>query len=145
MSMTIRKATSNDVDNFQPAHDDILEAAAAGLNWHDTLMMSLCDTTVVLLKDNQVVALGGNNGDMCWFVTDKIVDTLTPSERIEFRKAIMGHRDFLLEFYDTLWNYVWAGNKSHIRFMKSIGAKFHQDFVVMDKTGEKFQLFTLTK
>ncbi|UZT50461.1 hypothetical protein [Enterobacter phage 04_vB_Eclo_IJM] len=42
-------------------------------------------------------------------------------------------------------NYVWSGNKSHIKFLKLLGAKFHDDWTVSPVTGERFQLFTISK
>ncbi|UZT50283.1 internal (core) protein [Enterobacter phage 03_vB_Eclo_IJM] len=27
----------------------------------------------------------------------------------------------MLDQYGTIWNYVWSGNKSHIKFLKLLG------------------------
>lgn len=53
----------------------------------------------------------------------------------------MEYRDMMLDVYPVLWNYVWVGNGPHKRFLKSIGAVFHEEYT----QDGKFQLFTIRR
>lgn len=136
--MYIRKTTERDLKVFRPAYHDILEAEAMGIepSFPD---VSEC---VTLVWDGECpLAIGGNHGDQCWFVTSDRVVNLTLSQRREFIELIKEYRDEMLSKYDTLWNFVWVGNHPHIKFLKSIGAVFHNEYT---KDG-KFQLFTIRR
>ena len=63
--MTIRPTKSTDFEVFTPAHHDILEAKAAGIE------PSFPDASecVTLSLYGFPLAIGGNCGDQCWFVT----------------------------------------------------------------------------
>ena len=147
--MYIRKATEIDVYYFahQLAKGDIEEYKAShgttkGIN--DTLMGHLSDTSVVLTNSvGEVLAYGGNQGDCVWFLTSSMTERLNRKNKMEFRNLIMEYRDQMLSQYPVLWNYVWVGNESHKRFLRSIGAVFHDKFTESPTTGEKFQLFTI--
>lgn len=133
---TIRQTVPEDFLEFTPHEDDLNEALAAGIKpefpHHEECV------SMVNFRD-KALAIGGNTGDQVWFVTSQSVAWLSIEERTEFRKCIVGYRDKLLKMYPTLWNFVWVGNKSHIRFLKSIGAVFHNEYT-NDGT---FQLFTI--
>ncbi|EDW9662037.1 DUF2833 domain-containing protein [Salmonella enterica subsp. enterica serovar Newport] len=150
--MYIRRAQGWDVRHLavQLADDDLEECKAnygttEGLS--QRLQAHLKSTSVVLTDAlGTVYAYGGNQGDCVWFLTTKHTERLDLKGKIEFRNKIMMHRDWLLKDYPALWNYVWEGNKSHIRFLKSIGAKFHDDkWTRSPVTGEVFNLFTIQK
>lgn len=135
--MFIRNATPDDFSKFTPAYHDILEAQAMGI----TPSFPDASECVVLDHCGQPLAIGGNQGDQCWFVTSDQAWKLPKGLKLEFRRLIMEHRDKLLEQYESLWNYVWVGNTSHIRFLKTIGAVFHEDYT---RDGQ-FQLFTISR
>lgn len=150
--MYIREATEVDVWYVasQLTDDDLEECKAAygtcdGL--HERLQAHLTSTSVVLTNAvGGIYAYGGNQGDNVWFLTTLMTERLTPQGKREFRQRIMEYRDRMLVKYPVLWNYVWEGNKSHIRFLKSIGAKFHDDkWTRSPVTGEVFNLFTISK
>ena len=124
-----------DYDEFK-AHDP-------DRNLRITMRQHFSDTAVVAHYKGKPIAFGGNQGDCVWFLTSFEVERMTREEKLQFRALIMEYRDTMLAQYPTLWNYVWVGNKSHIRFLKSIGAVFHDNFSVSPKTGENFQLFTI--
>lgn len=146
--MYIRKATEQDVMSFEIAIDDIKELAA-----HDprrdlksVLLSHLTQSSVVLVDVvGTVYAYGGNQGDNVWFVTSRLVSRLTKAEKREFGLHIARYRDLMLDQFPILWNYVWSGNKSHIRFLRLLGAKFHPEVIISPVTGESFQLFTISK
>lgn len=140
--MIIRMAGHYDITSFEPAEDDIAEARAAGVNWKECLQG---DVVAAIYGRDQVLALGGNQGDQCWFVLDEFTESLPVRLKLRFRKLIMGYRDQMLKQYPVLWNYVWVGNKSHIRFLKSIGAEFQDEFTESPITGERFQLFIIKR
>lgn len=135
--MYITKCLQIHADNFQPSIEDILEAEALGVE----PKVIPDENTVAMLSDNAVVAIGGNQGDRVWFLTSKYVPLFTLKERLEFRKLIVEYRDMMLSRYESIWNFVWVGNKSHIRFLKTIGAVFHNEYTL----DGQFQLFTISR
>lgn len=140
--MFIRPTTERDLQVFVPSREDISEAEAAGhpVGFPD---VTECVTLYARLNTCEMpLAIGGNMGDQVWFVTSRDVIHLSMERRKEFRVCVLEYRDRMLEKYQALWNYVWTGNRSHVRFLKSIGAEFHEDFADDDKT---FQLFTIRR
>lgn len=135
--MFIRKSTREDIQTFIPSDEDFKEARAGG---HDPFFPEP-EHCVTLDSHGHAIAIGGNQGDQVWFVTSRKVVWLSQESRKEFRKCIIEYRDSLLETYPVLWNYVWLGNKSHIRFLKTIGAVFENEFT---RDGQ-FQLFTIRR
>lgn len=135
--MFIRPTFKTDIDIFKPSREDRLEAYAAG---HDASFPDASEC-VTLWGNGVPLAIGGNCGDQVWFVTSYHVAGLSTTDKRKFRKLIIEYRDKMLEQYETLWNYVWVGNKSHIRFLKTIGAEFHNEFTL----DGQFQLFTIKR
>lgn len=135
--MTLRQTKSTDFEVFRPSQHDLLEAKAAGI----TPSFPEASKCVTLSLDGYPLAIGGNNGDQCWFVTSDQVWRLNRALKLRFHRLISEYRDRMLLKYPELWNYVWVGNTPHIRFLESIGAKFHQVYTL----GGQFQLFTITR
>ena len=135
--MYIRQTVTNDFDLFAPAHHDLLEAKALGIDpkFPDA---SEC---VTLDHGGFPLAIGGNCGDQVWFITSDQVWRLSSKLKVQFYMAICEYRDKMLKEYPVLWNYVWIGNGPHIRFLKSIGAEFQDDFV----HNGQFQLFLIRR
>lgn len=142
--MILQPAFNTDLDLFVPHKDDLSEAKAAGVNWEDNLTKAVDEGCFVVLHEDLPLAIGGNMGDQCWFVTSWLIDCVDKYQRLAFRKVICEYRDVLLKEYPVLWNYVWVGNENHMRFLRSIGATFHEEFTESPHTGERFQLFTIT-
>lgn len=136
--MYIRKTFRSDIDSFSPHKDDIAEAKAYGIEPSFPDDLSDC---VTLSHSGFPIAIGGNCGDQVWFVTSRYVEFLTRRQRRDFFKCIVEYRDKMLASYPVLWNYVWIGNKSHIRFLKAIGAVFEDTFTA----DGQFQLFTIRR
>lgn len=146
--MYIRKATEQDVRSFEIAIDDINELMAHDprRDLESVLLSHLTPSSVVLTDAlGTVYAYGGNQGDNVWFLTSRLVSRLSKAEKREFGLHIARYRDLMLDQFPVLWNYVWSGNKSHIRFLRLLGAKFHPEVTVSPVTGESFQLFTISK
>lgn len=146
--MYIRKATEQDVRSFEIAIDDINELMAHDprRDLESVLLSHLTPSSVVLTDAlGTVYAYGGNQGDNVWFLTSRLVSRLSKDEKREFGLHITRYRDLMLDQFPVLWNYVWSGNKSHIRFLRLLGAKFHHEVTVSPVTGERFQLFTISK
>lgn len=135
--MFIRSTLSSDFESFVPSHFDILEAQAMGI----TPSFPDASECVTLSHNDTPIAIGGHCGDRCWFVTSEEVEKLSLRDKIQFRKMVIEYRDGLLEKYDHLWNFVWIGNHPHIKFLKSIGAVFHEEYT---RDGQ-FQLFTIRR
>ena len=146
--MYIRKATEQDVLSFEIAIDDVNELTANDprRDLKSVLLSHLTPSSVVLVDAlGTVYAYGGNQGDNVWFVTSRLVSRLSKAEKREFGLHIARYRDLMLDQFPVLWNYVWSGNKSHIRFLRLLGAKFHPEVTISPVTGERFQLFTISK
>lgn len=149
--MYIRKATEPDVHYllWHLSQDDVKECLAnfgstKGLT--DRMLSHHTPSSVVLTNGvGEVFAYGGNQGDNVWFLTSSLVERLRPKDKREFIQRISEYRDLMLDQYGTIWNYVWSGNKSHIRFLRLLGAKFHPEVTISPVTGERFQLFTISK
>lgn len=135
--MFIRPTLESDFEIFKPSREDRLEAYAGG---HKPTFPDASEC-VTLWGTGRPLAIGGNCGDQVWFVTSYHVAHLSREYKKLFRKAIMEYRDMVLEVYPVIWNYVWVGNKSHIRFLKTIGAEFHDEFTL----DGQFQLFTIKR
>lgn len=136
--MNIRNAKQTDFEVFLPSQHDLLEAKAYGID----PAFPPADQCVVLDYEGYPLAIGGNDGDQCWFVTSDQAWRLDLKSKLVFRRLIMAHRDKLLATYPVLWNFVWVGNQPHFKFLKSIGAVFHDEFSDESKS---FQLFTITR
>lgn len=149
--MFIRKATEEDVQRFlwHLSQDDVDEALAnygTYVGMTERMMSHLTESSVVLTnRSGKVYAYGGNQGDNVWFLTSCQVDLLNHKGKRAFIRCISEYRDLMLDQYGTIWNYVWSGNKSHIKFLKLLGAKFHDEWTTSPVTGERFQLFTISK
>lgn len=135
--MYIRQTTERDLEVFTPALHDILEANAMGIE----PSFPPASECVTLSRGDTPLAIGGNCEGQCWFVTSAHAWHLNRRDKLTFRRLIMTHRDELLERYEVLWNYVWVGNEPHIRFLKTIGAVFHEEYL----GGGQFQLFTIRR
>lgn len=136
--MILRDTTEMDIKFFEPSTEDTAEARASGMEPKLNLMPGM---KTVCISSLMPLALGGNVGDQVWFVTSKYVWALKGSHKREFRKLIIEYRDEMLKAYPVLWNYVWIENTQHIRFLKTIGAVFHNEFA----SNGQFQLFTITR
>lgn len=135
--MFIRQTVSNDFDLFTPAYHDVLEAEALGI----TPSFPDASECVTLDHGGFPLAIGGNVGDQVWFITSDQAWRLSRTNKLKFRKAIMQYRDKMLEQYESIWNFVWVGNTPHIRFLKSIGAVFQNEYT----QDGKFQLFIIRR
>lgn len=146
--MYIRKATEQDVRSFEIAIDDINELMAHDprRDLESVLLSHLTPSSVVLTDAlGTVYAYGGNQGDNVWFLTSRLVSRLSKAEKREFGLHIARYRDLMLDQFPVLWNYVWIGNSSHIRFLKLLGAKVHDEWIASPITGERFILFTISR
>lgn len=146
--MYIRKATEQDVRSFEIAIDDINELMAHDprRDLESVLLSHLTPSSVVLTDAlGTVYAYGGNQGDNVWFLTSRLVSRLSKAEKREFGLHIARYRDLMLDQFPVLWNYVWIGNSSHIRFLKLLGAKVHDEWITSPITGERFILFTISR
>ena len=145
--MYIRKATLQDASRIVISGDDLMEFNAYDPNRDltATLISHLSESSVVLTHNGSVLAYGGNSGDCVWFLTDDRVNYLAYAEKLCMLETIKRYRDLMLDQYGTIWNYVWVNNKSHIKFLKRLGAEFHESWTESPTTGERFQLFTIRR
>lgn len=130
--MILRKAMEKDLQLIKPAPDDLAEAAAFGIT---PSFPNVTDCLTIEL-DGKPLAIGGNILNCVWFVTSEDINKLSHKDIKMFIKLITTYRNCLLELYPVLYNVIWSGNKSHIKFLKHIGAEFHT-------INNKFLLFTI--
>lgn len=150
--MYIKSATQRDLETFKIHPEDLAEFNANNPNRNliEVLKEHIASTNGVAMQwcdDNACmpVAIGGNHGDCVWFITSHLVDFMAPQCKREFRKAILEYRNKMLERYPVLWNYVWTGNNHHIRFLRTIGAEFTDEYITSSITGETFRLFLIRR
>lgn len=136
--MILRPTVEMDIKLFEPSPEDLAEAQAAG---HQPAFPDVSECVTLCISPLMPLAIGGHQGDQCWFVTSKWAWTLSGNHKRMFRKLIIQYRDELLKQYPVLWNYVWVGNTHHIRFLKTIGAVFENEFTL----NGQFQLFTIRR
>lgn len=135
--MFIRPTKDTDFEVFTPAYHDVLEAKALGI----TPSFPDASECVTLDLNGFPLAIGGNVGDRCWLVTSDKVEKLSLKAKLKFRKLVIEYRDQMLEQYESLWNFVYIDNEPHIRFLKSIGAEFQEEYTC----DGKFQLFIIRR
>lgn len=130
--MILRKATERDLQLLKPAPDDLAEADAFGIT---PSFPDVSDCLTIEL-DGKPLAIGGNILNCVWFVTSEDINKLSHKDIKMFIKLITTYRNYLLDLYPVLYNIVWSGNKSHLKFLKYIGAEFYN-------INNKFLLFTI--
>ncbi|QHJ79948.1 MAG: hypothetical protein [Caudoviricetes sp.] len=137
--MRLRLSIPEDFMTFEPSPEDKAEARAMGIE-----PQFPPHTECISMEHNgKVLAIGGNVGDQVWFVTAKGVWKLPKEDKQEFRRLIIMYRNVMLERYESIWNFVWVGNTSHIRFLKTIGAVFYNEYA--DPVTKQFQLFIIQR
>lgn len=135
--LLIRPTKESDFERFTPSPEDIAEAKAYGIE----PSFPPASECVTLSLYGFPLAIGGNVGDRCWLVTSDKVEKLSLKAKLKFRKLVIEYRDQMLEQYESLWNFVYIGNEPHIRFLKSIGAEFQEEYTC----DGKFQLFIIRR
>ena len=135
--LIIRPTKESDFERFTPSPEDIAEAKAYGIE----PSFPPASECVTLSLYGFPLAIGGNVGDRCWLVTSDKVEKLSLKAKLKFRKLVIEYRDQMLEQYESLWNFVYIGNEPHIRFLKSIGAEFQEEYTC----DGKFQLFIIRR
>lgn len=140
--MYIRECTSQDLITFRPAIGDLLEMKALGKT--SLVDLTYSDCLAIISEDNFILAIGGNIEEKCWFLTSELAFTLSTKHKLQFRALILKHSNNLFKTYKYLWNYVWSGNIKHIRFLKTIGAKFYDNYDQIYNS-HVFKLFIIHK
>lgn len=114
-----------------------------GADLKATLEGSINETSMSIIHDGNLLATGGS-GTCLWFVTSQFVALLTPTERLQMLELLKGHLEVCRKRQPahTLSNYVWEGNKAHIRLLKHLGATF-ADEPITTPAGFPFYQFWL--
>lgn len=119
---------------FKLADADVAEIKQHGFEGsHDDMAVRLwqnCKASdqayaIVNATSGVVYAIGGYGAGGCvWFLCSVYVSTFNKEERKAFREQLEANRDMALRVYPVLFNYIWKGNKRHIGFTRSCGARF---------------------
>lgn len=143
------KATLADLmeasEHLSPNDRADLNAMQAGRNPADVFCNALDETTHVIKVGGRVLAVGGHRNGGVWFVTTTIVSTLTTAERFRFYRILKEHLTSIKNDFEsglTLTNYVFVGNKAHLRLLETLGATFQRGYVV-SPAGYPFKQFWL--
>lgn len=139
--LTIRRAKLTDLENFRLSLGDIAEAQKLNIEYpQEALKAILKDKDTLAIENHttgEILALGGHSecrgeydGCYVWMVTSDALWRQPKAIKLEFYRIIILYRNTLIQNYLFLTNIVWKGNTRHIRFLKSIGAKF----LIWDKT-----------
>ncbi|HBT4786353.1 TPA: DUF2833 domain-containing protein [Klebsiella variicola subsp. variicola] len=95
-----------------------------------------------LIHNDSVIAIGGDVNGNSWFLTSNVLGTLTKEQKKEFIEIMNQHKEKVLDESGIIWNYVWEGNITHLRFLKRIGAEFPSDTV---NVPEQFKYFEIRR
>ncbi|MCE9891360.1 DUF2833 domain-containing protein, partial [Kluyvera intermedia] len=100
-----------------------------------------CNFPVHAMVHNGItLAVGGEVGGCVWFITSSLLMSSPKEDKREFIKIMTEHKDEVLTRESIIYNYVWEGNKSHINFLKAMGAEFP---INTEDVPEHFKLFII--
>ena len=117
------------IDNIR--EDDRKELAAIGLSASDGIRMSVENSTYLytgLDRDNNPAFVLGTavtpSGAMIWLLGTDAIDREPKTFLLNSRPVL----DLMFEItgVKTIYNYVWKGNKVHIKWLKWLGFHLHE-------------------
>lgn len=93
----------------------------------DALKKSQYSYSIVNETSGVVYLIGGYTSEgVCWLLTSKYVKSFTLSEMKQFINLLIKGRDEALLVHPYLWNVAWLGNKTHLKFIKLLGATLEE-------------------
>lgn len=116
----------------------------AGRQPWEVLPNALDETTHAIKLGALVLAVGGHK-DCIWFVTTRLVETLSKAQRIRFYRILKDHFAEISErlpMDKQLTNFVSVDNHAHIRLLETLGATFAEGYT-MSPAGFRFRQFWL--
>ncbi len=133
--------TNEDLNEFKKYKTYVLKDESISLLEH--LVMASCDYEIYTMIHNSVVmALGGELNGCVWFLTSNYLGQQTKEIKNEFITIMNEHKEKVLDETGYIWNFIWEGNKTHINFLKMMGAEFP---VVKEEIPEEFKLFIIRR
>jgi len=88
-----------------------------------------------VLKDNDTVyAIGGIKNHVVWMLCTVSVE----KHPVKFLRFIRGYYEETIKQQKMLWNYALKENELHIRWLRWLGATFHDEITIQGKTFVRF-------
>lgn len=94
-----------------------------------------------MIHDGVVMAIGGELNGCVWFLTTNFLGQSNKKIKREFIDVMNEHKERVLDETGYIWNYIWEGNKQHIKFITMMGAKFPD----VEDTPEQFKFFIIRR
>lgn len=88
-------------------------------------------------------AIGGYHGNEVWMLTTNYVTTFSLKERYRFIRELRLNIASAVDSQITLSNYIWEGNKMHVKLVTSMGAYMYPR--VLSQNGSYYIPFRFTK
>lgn len=89
----------------------------------------------VLRDSERVYAIGGIDTEhVVWMMCTKAVE----ENPVKFLRFIRGYYKETISKYNMLWNYALKDNELHIKWLKWLGATFHDEIDVQGRTFIRF-------
>ena len=147
--LKVEKMTIKHFLNFMEAKRpaDVREVEIMNnIDFYDIPAADYADAEVLVDENNEVYAIGGVqshvtdgvNLNYVWMLCTGMVER----HQMKFLRAAKKLLADYLEKYTHLENFVWLGNEQHVKWLKWMGANFHD---VVKINNEDFQLFVFAK
>ena len=147
--LKVEKMTIKHFLNFMEAKRpaDVREVEIMNnIDFYDIPAADYADAQVLVDENNEVYAIGGVQSHVVdgmqlnyvWMLCTGMVER----HQMKFLRAAKKLLDDYLEKYTHLENFVWLGNEQHVKWLKWMGANFHD---VVKVNNEDFQLFVFAK
>lgn len=147
--LKVEKMTIKHFLNFMEAKRpaDVREVEIMNnIDFYDIPAADYADAQVLVDENNEVYAIGGVQSHVTdgvqlnyvWMLCTGMVER----HQMKFLRATKKLLDDYLEKYTHLENFVWLGNEQHVKWLKWMGANFHD---VVKVNNEDFQLFVFAK
>ncbi|EPN9191334.1 phage protein Gp13 family protein [Enterobacter roggenkampii] len=95
-----------------------------------------------MIHDDVVYAVGGELNGCVWFLTSNQLTESNKEIKRSFIKVMNEHKERVLDETGFIWNFIWKGNKTHISFLKMMGAEFPDE---TEDVPKNFKLFIIRR
>ncbi|WP_375752636.1 phage protein Gp13 family protein [Enterobacter roggenkampii] len=95
-----------------------------------------------MIHGDIVYAVGGELNGCVWFLTSRYLSESNKDIKRMFIQVMNEHKERVLDETGFIWNFIWEGNKTHISFLKMMGAEFPEE---TEDVPERFKLFIIRR
>ncbi|HID5228953.1 phage protein Gp13 family protein [Enterobacter quasiroggenkampii] len=133
--------TLEDMKEFIMYKKYVVKDESSSLMEHLIEACSRYDVYTMIHKD-VVYAVGGELNGCVWFLTSNQLTESNKEIKRSFIKVMNEHKERVLDETGFIWNFIWEGNKTHISFLKMMGAEFPDE---TENVPENFKLFIIRR